>query len=658
MSDIPWNEEKGRWCDDSDYYILYTDRKRLSAIKDFNVIAVLHILNRLDLGGTNIGDVSALSGLSGLQSLDLSSTQVGDVSALSGLTGLMYLKLCDTQVGDVSALSGLTGLQSLDLSSTQVGDASALSGLTGLQSLDLSSTQVGDVSALSGLTGLQSLDLSSTQVGDVSALSGLTGLQSLNLGATQVSDVSDLSGLIGLRSLCLSVTQVSDVSPLSDLRELQSLDLNSTLVSDSDVSCLIGLTGLESLDLSDTQVSDVRFLIGLTGLQSLDLSSTHVSDVSALSCLTGLRSLSIWSTEERTASPEWVLAFPLLKRFMTDRLKTVPRAVLSRYFCDDCLERLRIWNTDCQPGAVTDREVKVFVLGNGTAGKTQICRALMGERYDNTVPSTHGIQVRDLSMAGLTGEEALAGRLWDFGGQDIYHGTHALFMEGRAVFLLVWTPELEAAGGYVEKGLPMHHHGLDYWLDYVKSLAGKDAAIVLVQAKCDAERSRQEPVLPGHLDFTRPIPKVTCSAKAGHLEEVKAALASASRYLIETHGTYLLPQSWVRVRESLRQLRDEEKRRTLKPEEFETLCIKTCGTSVPKSLLHYFHETGEVFWNEKLFEGEIVLDKSGRYVPFMPSLTGRGCVKPSDRTLASFSPLSSMNGCGKRSSPLKNSRLC
>jgi internalin A len=34
--------------------------------------------------------------------------------------------------------------------------------------------------------------------------------------------------------------------------------------------------------------------------------------------------------------------------------------------------------------------------------------------------------------------------LWDFGGQEIYHGTHTLFLQGQAVFLVLWTPELES----------------------------------------------------------------------------------------------------------------------------------------------------------------------------------------------------------------------
>src|SRR5690349_5979289 len=34
--------------------------------------------------------------------------------------------------------------------------------------------------------------------------------------------------------------------------------------------------------------------------------------------------------------------------------------------------------------------------------------------------------------------------LWDFGGQDVYHGSHALFLQGHAVFLLLWCPALES----------------------------------------------------------------------------------------------------------------------------------------------------------------------------------------------------------------------
>jgi internalin A len=85
-----------------------------------------------------------------------------------------------------------------------------------------------------------------------------------------------------------------------------------------------------------------------------------------------------------------------------------------------------------------------MILGNGRVGKTQICRRLRGENFDEAVPSTHGIQVSSLGLAPQASDAPVTLKIWDFGGQDIYHGTHALFLKSRAVFPLVWTPKLEA----------------------------------------------------------------------------------------------------------------------------------------------------------------------------------------------------------------------
>ncbi|NEP14492.1 MAG: NACHT domain-containing protein [Symploca sp. SIO2C1] len=231
---------------------------------------VLSNLQILDLVGTQISDVSSLSGLTQLQVLDLSKTQVTDVSSLSGLTQLQVLRLSETQVTDVSSLSGLTQLQVLRLSETQVTDVSPLSGLTQLQVLSLSKTQVTDLFPLSGLTRLQVLNLSETQVTALSPLSGLTQLQVLDLSRTQITDLSLLSGLTQLQVLDLSRTQITDLSLLSGLTQLQVLDLSKTQITD--VSSLSGLTQLQKLDLSSTQVTDVS---PLKHLQSLTINTTN-----------------------------------------------------------------------------------------------------------------------------------------------------------------------------------------------------------------------------------------------------------------------------------------------------------------------------------------------------------------------------------------------
>ena len=134
------------------------------------------------------------------------------------------------------------------------------------------------------------------------------------------------------------------------------------------------------------------------------------------------------------------------------------------------------------------REAKLVVLGNGRVGKTQICRRLRGLPYDEQVPSTHGITVTAKTWAGSADDEVL--NVWDFGGQDIYHGAHTLFMKTSAVFLIVWHPDFETAGEQTIDGMLFRNYPLPYWLEYVRTLGRKDCPVVVVQARCD--RPEQE----------------------------------------------------------------------------------------------------------------------------------------------------------------------
>ena len=86
-------------------------------------------LTSLDLGGSDVSDLTGLEHATNLEELDLSGTQVEDISALSSLTSLLELSLSGTPIEDedISHLSGLINLKKLDLSDTQVSDISPLS---------------------------------------------------------------------------------------------------------------------------------------------------------------------------------------------------------------------------------------------------------------------------------------------------------------------------------------------------------------------------------------------------------------------------------------------------------------------------------------------------------------------------------------------------
>ncbi|MEN9868351.1 MAG: hypothetical protein RL748_3941, partial [Pseudomonadota bacterium] len=232
---------------------------------------------------------------------------------------------------------------------------------------------------------------------------------------------------------------MSDLSPLAALTALQSLFFAHTQVSD--LSPLATLTALQWLSCADSHVSDLAPLSTLTSLQSLSFTQTQVSDLAPLATLSTLEKLDISLCQIQHFPPALISRLGLkdLKAYYTT-IPQFPPEVLSQSHYDNCLPRLRAHLRDLESGSAPIASAKLMLLGNGTVGKTQLCRRLRSLEFDSSIPSTHGVQVQTITHP--QGEW----HVWDFGGQDIYHSTHALFMRTRAVFVLVWSPVSEGAG--------------------------------------------------------------------------------------------------------------------------------------------------------------------------------------------------------------------
>jgi hypothetical protein len=194
-------------------------------ISDISALTGLIHLTHLDLTNNPITDIQPLSGLTNLTELWLPSNQISDISALAGLTNLTFLYLADNQISDISALTGLIHLTFLHLGSNQISDISALAGLTNLTELMLHVNQITDIRPLSGLTNLIVLLLLDNQISDISALAGLTNLTRLHLGPNQVTDIRPVSGLTNLTDLMLYGNQIRDISALEGMTKLANLDL-------------------------------------------------------------------------------------------------------------------------------------------------------------------------------------------------------------------------------------------------------------------------------------------------------------------------------------------------------------------------------------------------------------------------------------------------
>jgi internalin A len=389
---------------------------------------------------------------------------------------------------------------------------------------------------------------------------------------------------------------VADLGPLARLAGLQSLNLVAC-AGVADLGPLARLAGLQHLDLSFCAgVADLGPLARLAGLQSLVLSVCsglrHFEPLRGL--LTTLENLCLHNCH----------------------FDDLPHEVCGELYDENVLDKVRAHYEDLGRGAVEDSELKLFVLGNGGVGKTQMCRRLRNLLPDFTLPTTHGVELGSFSLVLEDHSTTITVRYWDFGGQDVYHGTHALFLQGHAVFVVLWTPDREQ-GDAGEQGVPIRHRPLAYWLDYVRGLAGTASPVLVVQSQCDDARQRQRPPAPTD-DFRYPS-ELQFSAKTGlGLDMLKAHIKEGVRNLLAARPLHLIGAGRVEVRDRLRAMLAEDRarppaqrqHRTLTQAEFQALCEATGKVSDPGALLDFLHRCGVVFYRKGLFEDRIILDQA------------------------------------------------
>lgn len=290
-----------------------------SEIEDLSGIEKLVNLRRLDLHGNDISSIDVLKNLTNLKQLTLGNNKISDISVLKNLVNLEILDLgeyynSENQINNINELNNLTNLKELNLSGNQLKDISALKGLVNLQSIDLSYNEINNIDVIKNLTNLKQLNLANNKISDISALGDLTNLQELNLGYVpwqgipapvsketynEISDITALKNLTNLQTLNLGYNKVKNTSSLKELSNLQTLDLSNNQISNiSDViSALKGLTNFKSLDLSSNQISDISKMNELTNLQTLYLSNNQISDINELKGLINLHELNLTSNK-------------------------------------------------------------------------------------------------------------------------------------------------------------------------------------------------------------------------------------------------------------------------------------------------------------------------------------------------------------------------
>lgn len=260
------------------------------------------------------------------------------------------------------------------------------------------------------------------------------------------------------------------------------------------------------------KLTDVRRVAGMTMLDHLDLSMCA-------------------SLEELPDLPASVRYVTLhgsdnLKRFRDQDIGPYDRGVEEKQNVARTLHSRRKFGEKLAASA----HAKLLLMGDGRVGKTTLAKRLQWETFTageqaarpEMRPSlkedpTHKLhfwrweaplslppqRLEDLRSradarkvqlpVNSSGELTGAVRIWDFGGEEIYHNTHRIFAGEGSVFLVVWR-EAEPDWAAIEKERPQgcdadewrewnRQRPLDYWLDYIFSIRG-DARVALVCTAC------------------------------------------------------------------------------------------------------------------------------------------------------------------------------
>ncbi|MFN0201041.1 MAG: leucine-rich repeat domain-containing protein [Bacteroidia bacterium] len=604
-------------------------------VSDIRPLEKLDKLLHLYFGGNQVSNINSLRYLGQLHFLDFSYNTVGNISSLQHLVQLQLLDFSYNQVRDISPLVKLITLTNLGFSNNQAVDIRPLKELTALTNLDFSNNQVVDISPLSELTTLTNLDFSNNRVSKIHPLEKLTELMNLNFGYNQVSDLRPLKKVVQLTYLNFQNNEVGDVSFLEELIKLNALYFGSNQVQD--ISSLRKLSQLQNLEFGNNQVQDISYLKNLNNLGGLYFWENQVQDIFPLKGLHNLQELELSSNQVQDISLDFLQSLPSLKQLLlrNNPIISINPVIISE---KNCLSSLKNYLQDLAQGSEPNNEVKIVLIGNGSVGKTQIARRLEYHKVKNTAKgsfftkfkaffsprfklekvhkSTHAIELRSKQLPCSFLSAGLVLNIWDFGGQDIYHATHRLFMQTRALFVLVWDNESETKETHLYNGVEYQNYNRLYWLHYAHYFGG-DSPILVVQNKIDKDSKERDALaevqykdrFPTIVGFHRISAKMQPQDNFEGFVKGLVEVFQNDKTLHEDLQHKLLPKSWVKMRQRVR-VAQKRGKKMLDRKTFEAWCGEEGVPNSTETLLNFFHQTGVFFYQTDCFDGKIMLDQA------------------------------------------------
>ena len=595
-------------------------------------IATLSNLTSLSLWDNDIGaeGARALGTLSNLTSLDLNLNDIGSegLRALANLSNLTSLQLAGNKIGaeGARALANLSNLTSLQLAGNKIGaeGAWALANLSNLTSLALGGNNIGadGARAIATLSNLTSLSLWDNNIGSegARALATLSNLTSLDLRENRIGDAGmrALGTLSNLTSLDLSDNNIEaeGARALANLSNLTSLNLRWNNIGDEGVRALATLFNLTSLNLYNNKigVEGAWGLANLSNLTSLNLRWNNIGDegARAIATLSNLTSLDLFGNNIGEEGARMFLDV-WCKRSNAERLKTLdlrenplktlplPAETIESCDAQAILAAWRAIIASEEKGQLRPlNAAKLLVVGSEAVGKTSLVKYLTtGMARNPDEKKTEGTAIHErIEISGWSPDGSeMKVNIWDFGGQEIMHGTHRYFLTQRSLYLIVLEDRRE-------DNCPIQD-----WLHIIVNRAVAAPVIVIINKSDDG----REMLLLSQEALKRDNPNIVafhrtaCNADEWSENSIKALRTSIANTLKEHPSLEEMrkpvPASWLWVKEEMTKAAKAKK--VLRLANFESLCKEVPTTERAsdqdlrspderRALLRLLHDLGVV----------------------------------------------------------------
>ena len=514
---------------------------------------------------------------------------------------LEYISRCDTSLEVLSMC--FTSLRELDLSH-----------LLGLRELDLSKNEnIHLVVGLDGMCQLRKMNLKSTRMGPVLNMNQYSRLEYLNVAGTPVRAIRLDHPLSQMAHLVASRTAFENFDFLKYFPNLQTLNLGQ-----ADILCPLPLDHLEKLTYLGCHYSNLQTLpslkklkaltkLGLKGasiasldgvdfpegLSMLDMSGTAISRLP--DSLRHLKNLSLLELSflKLEELPDWLSELGLEFRVKHGygivlegtKVKNVdmsifeqPREVILQWF----EERKKARSAPAEPAGAPLNEVKVVFLGDGEAGKSHTVARLLndgGEPKDFSGDSTPGIVITDKSYD--IGDRHVQVHFWDFGGQEILHSMHRMFLTERTLYVILINARDDTQDDRAR-----------YWLHNVKSFAGS-APVLLVLNKMDQNPNASV----NESDLRAIYPNLTevvkLSAMFDSREKFNEGFTEAMKRQIGNMKNldFFFPHAWTKAKQRLLGMKENY----IRGGDYAAICDESGITDegdLRRSLLNWFNDLG------------------------------------------------------------------